>query len=119
MILNCLSFSYFQPGYTPLLIACRHQKTDIVKYFAGIDGVDFSACCESSRNNEDGQKGITGLHLAAIHDSPEIARLLIEKKCPVLTQNEKVCLWEPMKSADLWYKDVWVLLFWSMCVMCV
>ena len=59
-----------------------------------VAGVDFSACCADSEgaDEEDGQKRMTGLHLAAIHDSPEIANLLIMKGCPVDTQDEKVCM---------------------------
>ena len=59
-----------------------------------VAGVDFSACCADSEgaDEEDGQKRMTGLHLAAIHDSPDIARLLIMKGCPVDTQDEKVCM---------------------------
>ena len=59
-----------------------------------VAGVDFSACCADSEgaDEEDGQKRMTGLHLAAIHDSPDIADLLIKNGCPVDTQDEKVCL---------------------------
>ena len=87
---------FFQPGYTPLLIACQYQKTGIVRYLGTeeVAGVDFSACCADSEgaDEEDGQKRMTGLHLAAIHDSPEIANLLIMKRCPVDTQDEMVCM---------------------------
>ena len=59
-----------------------------------VAGVDFSACCADSEgtDEEDEERGMTGLHLAAIHDSPEIANLLIKKECPVDTQDEKVCM---------------------------
>ena len=37
------------------------------------------------------QEGLTGLHLAAMHDDVDIAQELIEKGCPVDSQDEKVC----------------------------
>jgi len=78
--------SFSQCGYTPLLTACEYQKIDIVRYLAKIVEVNFSVCCADQHpgtNEEDQQGGMTGLHLAAIHDSPEIASLLIEKGCPI------------------------------------
>lgn len=64
--------------------------------------VDFSACCADSggTEEEDEERGMTGLHLAAIHDSPEIANLLIIKGCPVDTQDEKVCLSHLLKAQE-------------------
>ena len=37
------------------------------------------------------QEGLTGLHLAAMHDDVDIAQELIEKGCPIDSQDEKVC----------------------------
>ena len=66
-----------------------------------VAGVDFSACCaDSGGTEEDEERGMTGLHLAAIHDSPEIANLLIKKGCPVDTQDEKVCLSQLLKARE-------------------
>jgi len=78
--------SFSQCGYTPLLTACEYQKLNVVKYLAEVDEVNFSVCCairDSGIDEEGRQGGMTGLHLAAIHDSPEIASLLIEKGCPI------------------------------------
>ena len=61
-----------------------------MRYLAEFAEVDFCASVYGT-DEEDGQRGMTGLHLAAIHDSAEIARLLIEKKCPVDAQNRRVC----------------------------
>ena len=37
------------------------------------------------------QEGLTGLHLAAMHDDVDIAQELIGKGCPIDSQDEKVC----------------------------
>ena len=37
------------------------------------------------------QEGLTGLHLAAMHDDIDIAQELIGKGCPIDSQDEKVC----------------------------
>lgn len=92
--LDMIHIFYFQCGYTPLLTACEYQMIDIVRYLAKIPDVNFSVCCADQDNpgadEEDWRGGMTGLHLAAIHDSPEIASLLIEMGCPINTQNEQV-----------------------------
>ena len=49
-------------------------------------GVDAHALIE----DEAKPFGKTGLHLAAIHDCPEIALELIEKHCPIKVQNSDV-----------------------------
>jgi len=80
-------------GYTPVLTACEYQKIDVVRYLAEIAEVNFSVCCadQHSGTDEEGrQGGMTGLHLAAIHDSPEIASLLIEKGCPINSLDKEV-----------------------------
>ena len=41
--------------------------------------VDVTACCHS----DDGGKKNNGLHIAAIHNSVELAELLIEADCPL------------------------------------
>ena len=64
-----------------------------MRYLAKIAEVNFSVYCvdqHSGTNEEDRQGGMTGLHLAAIHDSPEIASLLIEKGCPINTLDNEV-----------------------------
>ena len=60
-----------------------------MKYFAGIPEVDFCV----SVHGTDEEDGMTGLHLAAIHNSAEIAHLLIDNKCPVDVQNRRVCVY--------------------------
>jgi len=85
--------SISQRGYTPLLTACEYQRIDIVRHLAKIAEVNFAACCagqDSDTDEEGRQGGMMGLHLAAIHDSPEIASLLIEKGCPIDALDEKV-----------------------------
>lgn len=37
------------------------------------------------------QEGLTGLHLAAMHNDVDIAQELIGKGCPIDSQDEKVC----------------------------
>lgn len=74
-------------------MACDYQKIEIVKYLKELvdldaDLVDFTAHCHSSKT-EDGH-GFTGLHLAAVHNSEDIARLLIEAGCPLDVVDEKV-----------------------------
>ena len=64
-----------------------------MRYLAKIAEVNFSVYCvdqHSGTNEEDRQGGMTGLHLAAIHDSPEIASLLIEKGCPINSLDKEV-----------------------------
>ena len=39
----------------------------------------------------DPQEGLTGLHLAAMHDDVDIAQELIHEGCPIDSQDEKVC----------------------------
>ena len=74
-----------QSGYSPLLIACEYQKLKTVKYLATRDDVDVSDFAEERSGEGDnrrmGEK--SALHLAAIHDSPEIAKVLIEKGCRI------------------------------------
>ena len=58
--------------------------------------VDFSVCCDDQDSGIEEEfeyrlGGMTtGLHLAAIHDSPEIASLLIENGCPINALDEEV-----------------------------
>ena len=64
-----------------------------MRCLAEITEVNISVCCDdqdSGSDWEDRQGGMTGLHLAAIHDSPEIASLLIEKGCPINALDKKV-----------------------------
>ena len=64
-----------------------------MRYLAKIAEVNFSVYCairDSGIDEEGRQGGMTGLHLAAIHDSPEIASLLIEKGCPINSLDKEV-----------------------------
>ena len=84
-----LSFSFVcvQKGYTPLLVACEYQHKDMVEYLLSLPDVDPSASTSMDGSGE----GNTGLHIAAIHDSPEIAKLLIDR-CPTAVFNKEVKL---------------------------
>ena len=67
-----------------------------MKHLLQMPEVDPSACAleEEADLNSERPVGKTGLHLAAIHDCPEIAQALtakdLEVKCPLDTQDEKV-----------------------------
>ena len=74
-----------------MLIACEYQKADAVRYLLELSDVDVSACAEHVPDSSDEEiKGKSALHIAAIHDSAEIAELLIEKGCPLLVQDLEV-----------------------------
>ena len=52
----------------------------MVKYLTQVlTGVDVGACCHS----DDDGRGVSGLHLAAIHNSAEVAGLLMDANCPL------------------------------------
>ena len=72
-----------QAGYSPFLKACEYQKLKTVEYLASRDDVDVSDFAkERTGEGEDVRTGEkSALHLAAIHDSHEIARVLVEKGC--------------------------------------
>ena len=63
-------------------MACQYQKLEVLKFLLHTEGVDCQACTKQS---------MTGLHYAAIHDSAEMAQLLIGKNCPLHIQDEEVC----------------------------
>ena len=81
-----------QKDYSPLLIACEYQKLKTVVYLTSRDDVDVSDFAEERTKEGDdvrtGEK--SALHLAAIHDSHEIARVLIEKGCKIDRVDSKV-----------------------------
>ena len=79
-------------------MACEYQKHEVVRYLLREDqgaqdmgvedlGVDASASAEEidAETGNVGRK--TGLHLAAIHDSLDIAYELITKGCPLDIQD--------------------------------
>ena len=72
-----------QNGFTPLLVACEYQHKDMVECLLTLKSVDPSASTVV---------GNTGLHIAAIHDSPDIANLLIDHGCPTRATNNKVIM---------------------------
>ena len=77
-----------QSGYTPLLVTCEYQRKDMVEYLLSLPKVDPSA----STSMDGSEEGNTGLHIAAIHDSPDIADLLIHRGCPIRATNKTVNL---------------------------
>eukprot|EP00731_Ephydatia_muelleri_P006395 Em0003g643a len=72
-----------QKGCTPLLVACEYQHKDMVEYLLSLPEVDPFA----STSMDGSEEGNTGLHIAAIHDSPDIADLLIRRGCPIRATN--------------------------------
>ena len=84
-------------------MACEYQKREVVRYLLREDqgakdmgvrdlGVDTTA--RAVERDPKSKKIIghnkTGLHMAAIHDSPEIAEELIAKGCPLEAQDYRV-----------------------------
>ena len=65
-----------------LLLACENGNRDMVEYLLQLEGgrVDVSACTED---------GKTGLHLAAIHDYPDVAELLIKHGVSLIAQDKE------------------------------
>ena len=95
---NIIWVCLFQKNYTPLLVACEYQKLEVVRYLlegdqgardVGVEnlGVDVSASAEEKDAATQNVGRKTGLHLAAIHDSLDIAQELIMKGCPLDTQD--------------------------------
>ena len=65
-------------------MACEYQKVAVVARLVEMAEVDVSAVTDDLKN---------ALHIAAIHDSSEIATLLMEKKSSLIVQQDsKVCL---------------------------
>lgn len=68
-------------------MACEYSKEEVVQYLLEDQElkplVDVYAC--TTRMN-------TGLHLAAIHDTDAVARLLIKGGCPMDAQDANVCM---------------------------
>ena len=64
-----------------LLLACDNGNVQMVRYLLGLEEVDVSACTAD---------GKTGLHLAAIHDYPELAQELIQHHISLTAQDAKV-----------------------------
>ena len=79
-------------------MACEYQKLEVVRYLlegdqgardVGVEnlGVDVTASAEEKDAATQNVGRKTGLHLAAIHDSLDIAQELIIKGCPLDTQD--------------------------------
>ena len=94
-----------QNGYTPLLVACEYKHKNMVQYFLELEmiGNRIVECKEhdiSKRSRivdtsvfismDDSSGGMTGLHISAVHDTPDIAELLIKHKCPTRAQDREV-----------------------------
>ena len=77
------------------MTACEYKKVNIVKYLLSLTGVDIAVVATSELSDiettdESRQRGRTALHIAAAHNSAEIVGMLIEKKCPLSIQDNKV-----------------------------
>ena len=78
---TCFPLCFVQSkGYTMLLLACDNGNVKMVTYLLGLEEVDVSACTAD---------GKTGLHLAAIHDYPEVAQELIQHHILLTAQDAK------------------------------
>ena len=92
MFISVSGFCSLKVGYSPLLTACDYQNVKTVKYLAGRSDVDFSDFAEEILGEGDterrGQR--SGLHISAIHDSHEIAAILVEKGCKIDLKDLKV-----------------------------
>lgn len=78
-----------------MLIACEYQKIEAVQCLLEYPNIDVTACAERVPVSEGDDvdvdaEGKSALHIAAIHDSVEIAKMLIEKGCPLLIQDLEV-----------------------------
>jgi ankyrin repeat protein/GTPase SAR1 family protein len=69
-----------QEGYSCLLLACDCNNRDLVEYLLREKRVDV---------NSTTQDGKTGLHIAALHDYPEIADLVMNAGISVATQDSE------------------------------
>ncbi len=94
-----------QSGYTPLLCACQYQKAETVRALLGLPeesspelgippgGVRIDLYATDT--TKDGAVGLmSGLHIAAIHDSYEIASALLLKGCSLDIADAEVCHYE-------------------------
>lgn len=89
--LPCIVLSNVKVGYSPLLTACEYQKVETVRYLASREDIDVLYSAEEVGPGERvGHK--SGLHLAAIHDSSDIADILLKHGCTVDIVDEKVRL---------------------------
>ena len=74
-----------------MLTACEYQKVDAVHYLVGRSDVDVSDFVVES-SDEGGRTGEkSALHIAAIHDSEEIAKALLDKGCKANRKDIMVC----------------------------
>ncbi len=74
-----------------MLTACEYQKVDAVHYLVGRSDVDVSDFVVES-SDEGGRTGEkSALHIAAIHDSEEIAKALLDKGCKANRKDKMVC----------------------------
>ncbi|XP_065910261.1 uncharacterized protein [Dysidea avara] len=71
---------FTKKGFTPLLTACYYQKVEILRFLLEHDQVSEIAAVTVDCK--------TGLHLAAMHDSVEVAQLLLNKDFPMDEHDE-------------------------------
>ena len=79
-----------QCNYTPLLMACEYKKEEIMEYLFSLPDFDVTTTTNSQLDTELTERGRTALHIAAAHNSLNIVKLLIQKRCPLTKQDEKV-----------------------------
>ena len=72
---------------------------DIVQYLLKFPGVDVSVIAHTANDQVDAeettdldgqQRGKTALHIAAVHNSAELANVLIDNECPLSTKDKEV-----------------------------
>ena len=74
-------------------MACEYDNEEIIKFLLELEDpeheplVEVDACTEV---NDEGTGINTGLHLAAIHDTDAVAKVLIKKGCPIDAKDAKV-----------------------------
>lgn len=88
-VIEALHSNLIQRGYTPLLVACKYHHKELVECLVETTQnlVDVTVCC-----HEEGERGISGLHLAADTDAVEVAKLLIKAGCPLEQKDRDVSM---------------------------
>ena len=93
-------------------MACEYDNEEIIKFLLELEDpehepiVEVDACTEV---NDEGTGVNTGLHLAAIHDTDAVAKILIKKGCPIDAKDAKVGT--RLHSMALWMHIIFILFF--------
>lgn len=76
------------------MIACEYQKDSAVRYLLQLKNIDVSVIAAQDSTGDSGDSKVvkrkSALHIAAIHDSVEIAKMLIDSGCPLYEQDHEV-----------------------------